>query len=581
MRVVTTAQIREMDRRAIEEFGIPGAVLMENAGRAVVSVIAQEFGPLRRKQVAVFCGGGNNGGDGFVIARHLHLLGAIPTILLAGGPKPGTDANTHFEIARNLGIPCDGLPDRPWRLRDRMPDCELIVDALLGTGIQDAPRAAYAEAIRAVLESRAPVVSVDIPSGVNADTGAIPGEAVVATQTVTFGYPKRGLLLFPGAQTVGRLHIADIGFDWGRVAPEDAPWLLPRPEWLQNEAGETRSLLEAFSGFRLAQFPLRPRREDANKGDFGHVAILAGSRGMAGAPALAARAAQRVGAGLVTVLTAASAQPMVAAKLDEQMTVPLPETDGAIAEAAFDTLAKFAERATVFCIGPGLTTAPGTVALVQRLLTEIPKPIVLDADGLNALAKVPTCIEHRVKFTAAPLVLTPHPGEAARLLGTSIPEVESDRIGAVSELARRYKAVVALKGRYSLIADPTGQIAINTTGNPGMATGGSGDTLTGMLGGLLAQVFAQREREPSPWHLRAKPVLPPTKSLSFEAPKAGVEAPDCRAEFIAAELAVYLHGLAGDLAATQVGEAGLVAGDITALLPTAMQQLTGMWGRGQ
>jgi NAD(P)H-hydrate epimerase len=271
---------------------------------------------------------------------------------------------------------------------------------------------------------------------------------------------------------------------------------------------------------------------------------------MVGAPALAARAAQRAGAGLVTVLAPICAQPLIAGKLDEQMTVPLPEEDGAASAAAFDTIAAFAEKATVFCIGPGLTTKPGVTALVQRLLVELRKPIVLDADGLNILAKHPDCVVARPEDAATPLVMTPHPGEAARLLGTTIAAVQSDRVGAVRELARRFRAVVLLKGRYTLVADPTGEVLINTTGNPGMATGGSGDVLTGVVGALLAHGLAADRR-------------------------GGIEAQAgerFRAEDAVA-LAAYLHGLAGDLAAERHGEAGLVAGDLIAFLPQAARQL--------
>jgi NAD(P)H-hydrate epimerase len=272
---------------------------------------------------------------------------------------------------------------------------------------------------------------------------------------------------------------------------------------------------------------------------------------MAGAPSLVARGAQRAGAGLVTVLAAASVQPTIAAKLDEQMTIPLPEKEGAVSAAAFDEIATFAEKATVLCIGPGLTTAEETVALVQRVLTEIEKPVVLDADGLNALSKHPDALAKRPQNPRAPLILTPHPGEAARLLGTSIPEIESDRIKAVRELARRFQAVALLKGRYTLISDPSGNVTINTTGNPGMASGGMGDTLTGIIGGLLAQNLA-----------------PGREIEDLDAWRSATPPPE---EVVA--LSVYLHGMAGDLAAAEVGETGLVAGDVIAHLPAAIRTL--------
>jgi NAD(P)H-hydrate epimerase len=530
MKVVTAEQMRGMDRRAIEEFGIPGVVLMENAGRAVYEVLCRAYGPVQGKRILIFCGAGNNGGDGFVVARYLQINGAQPHLFLTGTPAPKSDAKVHFDLARALSIPCDGIPNKPWTIKETVQDCDLIVDALLGTGLREAPRDVYAEAIRAIQSGQCPVVAVDIPSGVVTDTGAVPGEVVRADHTVTFAYPKPGHFLFPGAAQVGKLHIADIGFDWSRLN-EPADYRLLSPDTAKQ------------TSFLEKRFP------DANKGDFGHVAIIAGSRGMAGAPALMARAAQRAGAGLVTVLTPACIQQTLAAKLDEQMTLPLPDKEGALSADARETIERFAERATVFCIGPGLTTAPQTVALVQSLVCTLCKPLVLDADGLNALALNPDIVKSRPEDPRAPLILTPHPGEAARLLGTSTAEVQSDRIGAVRELTQRYNAIVLLKGRYTLISAPDSDIAFNTTGNPGMATGGSGDTLAGLLGGLLARAFAPlRDTEDSLWD---------TFGMAQET----------------TELGALLHGLAGDIAAERFGEAALTAGDIIDCLPRAWQRL--------
>lgn len=529
MKVVSAEQMRELDRRAIEEFGVPGVVLMENAGRAVVEEAAKAFPPLQGKRVVVFCGAGNNGGDGFVIARYLLLAGAEPTIVMVGNEDAlKADARAHYEIARRLQIPIRTASSPP-------PDvqrAELYVDALLGTGIKDAPKPPYADAIELMNESDKPIVAVDIPSGVDADTGAIPGAAVRAALTVTFGYPKLGLLTYPGAECVGRLLTVDIGFDWDRI---DLP---------------SGVCLFAEEDFRAG---VQKRHPDSNKGIYGHVGIVAGSRGMAGAPALVARAAQRTGAGLVTVLTAASVQPVLAGKLDEQMTLPLPEADGAVSEAAFDAIARFAEKATVLCVGPGLTTAPGAVALVHRLITEIDRPLVFDADGLNALALQPDIISRRTRSERSPLVLTPHPGEAARLLNISIEQVQADRFGAVRELARRFHAVALLKGRYTLVSDVEGSVTINTTGNPGMAAGGSGDALTGVIGGMLAQALAPGKGADTREGFLAA-VVSPEKAVS---------------------MGVYLHGAAGDLAARKIGEIGMAASDLVERLPAARRILEG------
>lgn len=538
MKVVTADQMRAMDRRAITEFGVPGAVLMENAGRAVVEVLISEFGALHGRRVVVFCGVGNNGGDGFVIARYLHLARAVVhTVLIGKIEALQGEARTHCDIALHLGLPIDEDPSGV-ACAKAARTADLIVDAILGTGLHSAPRAPQAAAIAAINAASVPVIAVDLPSGLDADTGAIPGAVVQAMHTVTFAYPKLGMFLYPGAECVGRLHVADIGFDWEALREETGVRLFG-----------SFALTGSFAPAAVVQHLLR-RSPDANKGEFGHVGIVAGSQGMVGAPALAAQAAQRAGAGLVTVLTPACAQPLIAGKLNEQMTLPLPEREGAASPEAFDRIAAFAERAAVLCIGPGLTTRSGVSELVCRLLAEIRKPIVLDADGLNILALHPDAIQARKDDASTPLILTPHPGEAARLLGTTIPAVQSDRVGAVRELARRFRATVLLKGRYTLVADPEGAITVNTTGNPGMATGGSGDVLTGVVGALVARGLAA-ERRP------------------------GLQGAERFRALDAVGLAACLHGLAGDLAAQQIGEVGLVAGDLIAHLPQAIRQLEG------
>lgn len=508
MRVVTAEEMRALDRRAITEGGIPGVVLMENAGRSVFEFLYERFQPLRDRRFLILCGTGNNGGDGFVTARYLRLHGAQVLVSLVGDPdKIRADARVHFDLMRNLGIE----PQPP------VFGNAVKVDALLGTGIQGPPREEFAQIIRAMNADRQPTVAVDIPSGVDSDTGATPGEAVRATATVTFAYPKLGMFLAPGANCVGELIVRNIGFDW-RILQWDATYFWIRPE-------DLRSLLP-------------PRPPDAHKGDFGHLLIVGGSRGMSGAVAMAAKAALRMGVGLVTIAVPESAQPLVAAKLDEAMTLAVAERDGALCTASLAPIAEMAQRCDALCIGPGATQAPEAQELLRTLARYIPKPMVIDADGLNALAASPDALlDH-----AAPTVLTPHPGECARLLGTDTAAVQSDRIGAVRRAAERWGAVVALKGARTLICEGPGSqerrphVAINTTGNPGMATGGSGDSLTGIIGALIAQGLAV---------------------------------------FDAARLGVYLHGRAGDLAAAEKGEASLIAGDITDALPRAIRELEG------
>jgi hydroxyethylthiazole kinase-like uncharacterized protein yjeF len=573
MKVVTAEQMRALDKRATEEYGIPGVVLMENAGRAVVDVMQRELGPLEGRRVAVFCGGGNNGGDGAVIARYLRLLGARPEVSMVGSyDRLSDDARAHFNVLQSLEIAINGFgyddPPRPlveefgWQV-------DIVVDAMLGTGAKGAPREGYATAIASINKTACSVIAVDIPSGMDADTGATPGEVIRATHTVTFAYPKLGQFLFPGAACVGKLHVVDIGFDWDKLDPETPFRLFTLPGTSHENAPRRASSLGD------AAHLLQKRDPDANKGDYGHVAIIAGSRGMCGAPALVARAAQHAGAGLVTVLSPQSAQTVIAGKLDEQMTLALPEEDGAVSAAAFDQIAAFAQKATVLCVGPGLTTHPGTVALVQRLIAEIDKPLVLDADGLNALALQPDIIAKRAANPHAPLILTPHPGEAARLLNTSIEAIQADRIAAVRELAARYHAIALLKGRYTLIADVDGDIIINTTGNPGMATGGAGDTLTGIIGGLLAQNtrwWDKRVKE-NDKATGAENTKQRDKQRQPENRMAADGHAETRSMTKTVALAAYVHGAAADMAIEKTGEAGLVAGDIIAYLGRALRQL--------
>ncbi|MGC8666510.1 MAG: NAD(P)H-hydrate dehydratase [Chthonomonadales bacterium] len=505
MEVVTSSIMQELDRRAIHEIGVPGAVLMENAGRAVFEVLRNRWGPLRGRSVAVFCGTGNNGGDGFVTARYLRLARANVHVYLAGeADRIRGDAAIHFALLRALGV----------SLASELPSAEIVVDALLGTGARGAPRGIVAAAIEHINQTAKHVVAIDVPSGVDADTGAVPGAAVRAEVTVTFGYPKLGLLLAPGTWRAGVLEVRDIGLDWSVLNPS-TPY-----RWIDRE---------------LAGAPFAKREPDAHKGMFGHVLIVGGSAGMGGAPTLAARAALACGAGLVTVAAPESAQRLIAPRVDEVITRPLPEREGCLCEESLPAILEAAEGADAVCVGPGGTRAPGAQALFRRLLEEVQTPMVADADALNALAEDPASLAGR----RGPLILTPHPGECSRLLGVRTADVQADRLGAVSEAAKRFGAVVALKGARTLVADGALRrelvpVAINTTGNPGMATGGSGDVLTGMIGTLLAR---------------------------------GVDA------FRAACAGVYVHGLAGDLAAASIGEHSMTAGDIIRFIPVAINQL--------
>ena len=514
MKVATASQMRELDRRATEEFGIPSLLLMENAGLQAVLEMDRSFPRLNTSRVAIACGKGNNGGDGLVVARHLFDRGtAVEVFLLAKKSEVKGDARTNLEIVKRLKIPIHEVTTSHdlQAIREAVGNADLIVDALLGTGTTGAAKGLLAEAIDLLNQSGRPIVALDIPSGLSSDEGGIPGPSVNATLTITFGLPKRGLILFPAASRAGRVAIVDIGL----------------PRQLLSDASLEVSLLEP----KEAAGALPPREPDAHKGTYGHVLVLAGSPGKTGAAAMCALSALRIGAGLVTLGLPESLNDMMEAKLTEVMTEPLPETrERTVALAAWDKILTLMEGKRALAIGPGLSTHPETSELVRELVSTVRVPMVVDADGINALApKLETLAK-----AAAPLILTPHPGELARLLGISRDEVAQNRMLIAQKVATSFRVHLVLKGGRTLVVDPDGQVAINMTGNPGMATGGTGDVLTGLIAGLLAQ---------------------------------GVN------PGLAARAGVYLHGLAGDLAAEAVGQEAMLASDLMAQVPDAIRRL--------
>lgn len=510
--VFTAVEMRGLDRRAIEGLGIPASTLMENAGRAAAEAIvaflpALSMAPASR--VAVVCGKGGNAGDGFVVARGLAGRGAQVSVWLAAPPgEIRGDAAATLQELEHSGIRPVLAEDEAAVAAD-LGQADLVVDALLGTGARGVPEGLVARMIEVINASGRPVAALDIPSGLPADGGPPPGPVIRAALTVTFAGLKRALVTPPGMEFAGYVRVVDIG-----IPPDEV------------RRGVRTFLLEAADVARH----LPPRRPAAHKGTYGHLLIVAGSRGKTGAAALAARAAMRSGVGLVTLATAASQQPIVAALVLEAMTEPLPETvGGSVALKAADAIAELAAARDAVAIGPGLGRDPDTQALARELARGLPSPLVIDADALTALAG------HLDRLRSAPgaRCLTPHPGEMARLLGTSVPQVERDRIETARELATTHAVHVVLKGAASVIAAPSGQAYINPTGNPGMASGGTGDVLTGMVGAFLAR---------------------------------GLEAG------AALQTAVYLHGRAGDLAATRVGQEALIASDVIAALPDAFRE---------
>ncbi len=515
MKILTAAQMREVDRITIEELGVPGVVLMENAGIGVVRAIEERFQPLNKQRIAILCGKGNNGGDGFVIARQLRMRGLSPRVMLLADPaRIGGDARINYDILLRSG--CQPHMVRDWNewvaLKPDLLTSTLLVDALLGTGLSGPVEGVLAEVIRDLNAGFAhlPLVAVDMPSGLPSDTGAAVGEALKADLTVTFTAPKVGQIFPPNCERIGELVVCPIG----------------TPAEVYEQRADL--YLNLITPAQLARF-VRPRARSAHKGDFGHVLIVAGGRGKTGAAALAGEAALKIGAGLVTVATAESALPVVAGFIPELMTEPLAETDvGSISARALDygRFQKIAENKDVLAMGPGLSTHPDTLAFVRRVVRDFPIPTVLDADAVNAFAGNLELLQGR----GAPLVITPHPGEMARLIGVSTGEVQSNRVEAARRLAMERGLYVILKGFRTLVTTPEGQVYVNSAGNPGMATGGTGDVLLGFIAGLMAQ-FAQ---EPL-------------------------------ADVLCA--AVYVHGLAGDLAAPETGEKALVATDLIRRLP--------------
>lgn len=513
MKLLTAAEMRELDRRTIEEIGLPGVVLMENAGRGAAELLLRRFADLAPGPVLVLAGKGNNGGDGYVIARSLRQRGwNVRTVVLAEEVAVQGDAALQLQVLRRSGGEVCFAPDRR-QLTEALAGTagvRLVVDALLGTGLTAEVGGLYAQAVDWINGAGRPVLAVDIPSGVDASTGAVLGRAVRADLTVTFAAAKIGHAVFPGADHAGEVAVVEIGI----------------PASLLAAAGERHLLF----GRVEAQALLAPRPATGHKGTFGHLLVIAGSLGKTGAAAMAANGGLRAGAGLVTVACPAGAQDVLAGKLTEAMTVSLPAHDGGLALAALEPLRALWQGKKAVALGPGLGLAAETFALVRRLVRECPLPLVIDADGLNALEGYTDILRERT----APAILTPHPGEMARLAGAAIAGIEGDRIGAARAFAQQHGVVLVLKGARTVSALPDGRIMLNGSGNPGMASGGMGDVLAGILGALLAQGMPADE---------------------------------------AAPLGVYLHGLAADRLLPALGDAGMIATDLLRELPAARREL--------
>jgi NAD(P)H-hydrate epimerase len=510
MKIATAKQIANIDRRAIREFGIPGPVLMENAASAIAFEMERFFEGLDGVKVGIICGKGNNGGDGLALARRLRIRGVpVRVCLLASYAALKGEAKLNLSILRKTDV--EIVPNASARvIAEMIAWSDVLVDAMLGVGLSSPLKGNYAIAAELMNMAGRPVVAVDIPTGINADTGEVMGSAVRADLTVTMVLPKRGLVLYPGAAFAGQVRVADIGIP---------------PEVIEKEKIQVGLLAHGLAWGLTGE-----RDRDSHKGDFGHLMVIAGSLGKAGAAVMAAKGALRTGAGLVSVAAPMGIIPLIQQQVMEAMCIPAGESiDGTLGMGSENELLKASGGMSACAIGPGLTTHYETVQVVRNLIQRVSLPMVIDADGVNALAGSADIL----KKAKAPVVMTPHPGEMARLLGVSAEAVQKDRIGMASDVAAKFGVTLVLKGAGTVIATPHGEVFINTTGNPGMASGGTGDVLTGMIGSLLAQGYG------------------PTQ---------------------AACLAVYVHGLAGDLAAEEKGEAGMIAGDVIGKIPEAMKQ---------
>jgi hydroxyethylthiazole kinase-like uncharacterized protein yjeF len=532
VKVLTAAQMREADRLTSERYGIPSIELMENAGTAIAEFLREKFTDIATRKILVLCGKGNNGGDGLVVARQLKDSGSGAVVLLLANP-----GSVEGDAAANLKRWQQGLgelyvvtSEAEWEsARPALYEADLLVDALLGTGLRGPVEGLLGAVIEDLNAARAKrrgkmvVVAVDMPSGLASDSQDFGGPVVSADFTVTLTAPKVGQLVLPHSSFCGVLIVKDIGTP---------------PELLESDTHLKIHWIEPaeFRALPLARNPV------TNKGTYGHALVVAGSVGKSGAAILAARGALRSGAGLVTVATPQDVLPTVAGGLPEMMTAPLASTEAGTASLRNLDYGKFAEilrGKTVLAIGPGLSMQQETQQFIRLVVGQTEQPIILDADGLNAFeGKADTLNERH----ASAMVLTPHPGEMARLLGITVKEVQARRLEVALDAAGRWRAYVILKGFHTILATPSGHAYINTTGNPGMATGGTGDALTGILAGLTAQFGVED------W----------ARVLSF---------------------GVYLHGYAGDIAASRVGEAPLIASDLIESIPEAYARVLAEWVR--
>jgi len=513
--------MKNIDEKTIERVGIPGLELMEKAGKGVADVARDMLGNPANKKVVIFCGRGNNGGDGFVVGRYLVQWGAqVEFFLTAKKEEIKGDAKTNLKKALDLKLSIREVLNEKEIPSPR--EAHLIVDALFGTGFDGEITGYLKILVDSINASKIPVLSVDIPSGLHANTGEFSGACVKATRTVTMALPKIGHFFFPGKAMSGEVSVVDIGVPHKVVEEENINLNLITEE-------EVKQMIPQ-------------RSPDAYKGTCGRVVLIAGSTGLTGAASLASLSSLRTGAGMAILGIPKTLNPILAAKLTEVMTKPLPDVrkKGALALRGLGEIRELLKWGDCCAIGPGLGQHFETQELLRRLISKLQMPAVIDADGLNAISKDTSIL----KECKAPLILTPHIGELSRLNRVPISEIAKDRIKYASDFAKEYNCVLVFKGAPTIISEPGGQSYVNPTGNAGMATAGSGDVLTGILVGLLAQMLMMRKSED-------------IKKIMLDTACAGV----------------FIHGLTGDLAKEKNGEMGMIAGDMMEKIPEALLRL--------
>ena len=506
MKVATREIVRSIDSITINRYGIPGMVLMENAGKVTADIIVQEFP--ESKNISIFAGIGNNGGDGFVIARHLMNRGLdVNTCLLTNPIKLKGDSLTNYKILKKTG---GNITELKNTLRN-IPQADLIVDAIFGTGLDREVQGFYKKVINYINSNDIPVISVDLPSGLDANTGSSLGSTIKANITATYVLPKLGMCIHPGIDYCGKVYVVDI----------------TTPKNLEND------IPYHFSDFNLVGKLIHKRNSDTHKGTYGHLFVLAGSTGKSGAAYLASLGALRSGVGLVTIGVPESINPTMEIKTTESMTEPIPETSNHTfgKESVKPAMGIIRNKKTALAVGPGISTTKETREFLYKILENSNLPTVVDADGITLLANNLSLL----KKLKTPIVLTPHPGEMARLIGKDIGFVQANRIEVATQFSKKYNTYLVLKGSRSLVSTPDGKLYINPTGNPSMATGGTGDVLTGVIGGFLAQGYKPDD---------------------------------------AAILGVFIHGLAGDILTEEIGSPGILASELANKIPKTLQNFS-------